>query len=100
MVMEREAHEALLNEILTPDLPVSRLTEIAVELRMEHDVTTEEYTGLQQNVEKLKTDNADLVQSNSKWFRMLGTPDDKPNAKEEEKSFSETVTIESLEQGG
>lgn len=100
MVMEREQHELLLNELLSADLPVSRLTEIAQEMRVDHVETTEQYGGLTQQVEFLTRDNEDLVKSNSKWFRMLGEDTKVPDVKEVEKTFSETITLESLENGG
>lgn len=96
--MKREDHEALLNELLTPELEHSRRTEILQQLRVDYGTVITEHDGFTQQVAKLQTDNSDLVVSNSKLFRQLGITND-PNAKkkEEEKNFSETVTLESLE---
>lgn len=99
MPMEREKHEALLNELLNTEIEHSRRTEILTELRADHSNSLSEMGELSQTKERLAKDNADLIVSNSKLFRQLGvvgTPEEK---KEEEKDFSNTVTIESLEKG-
>lgn len=95
--MERESHESLLNELLTPDIAVSRITEIAQELRTDYGTVIEEHTSLSTTVDTLKLEKDDLVVSNSRLFRQLGTETGKPDKKEEEKSFSETITLESIE---
>lgn len=99
MPMEREKHEALLNELLNTEIDHSRRTEILQELRVDHSTTHSEVGELSQTKTRLEKDNADLIVSNSKLFRQLGvvgTPEEK---KEEQKDYSQTVTIEALEKG-
>jgi hypothetical protein len=47
----------------------------------------------------LQSDNDDLIISNSKLFRQLGIvgANDETKKKEEKKTFSESITLESLE---
>lgn len=98
MPMPREDHEKLLNELLTPELEQSRRTEILQTLRTDYGTVIDEHTELTQTKDKLTKDNSDLVVSNSKLFRQLGLTDNPElKKKEEEKNFSETVTIEHLE---
>lgn len=99
MPMDREEHEKILNELLTPDLENSRRSELLQLLRADYSGVIEEHTTLSQTSEKLKKDNDDLIISNSKLFRQLGVVGGDPEMqkKEEEKSFSESVTLEALE---
>lgn len=98
MPMPRDDHENLLNELLTPDLEHSRRTEILQLLRVDYGTVLTDFDTATKTTEKLQRDNSDLVVSNSKLFRQLGTNEDPDKKKkEEEKSFSETVTLESLE---
>lgn len=98
MPMERDKHEALLNELLNPELEQSRRTEILQELRVDYGGVLTDFDTITKESAKLKSDNADLVVSNSKLFRQLGvTNDTEAQKKEEEKTFSETVTLEQLE---
>lgn len=98
MPMPRDDHEALLNELLLPDLEHTRRTEILQQLRTDYGTVLTDFDGLTKQTEKLQKENSDLVVSNSMLFRKIGTQDD-PNRqqKEEKKEFSETVTIEQLE---
>lgn len=99
MPMERDTHEALLNELLNPELEVSRRTEILQELRTDYSTVLTDFQGLNETNTKLRSDNDDLIISNSKLFRQLGTVTQEDKTKEKEKDFSETVTLESLEKG-
>lgn len=99
MVMKREDHEALLNELLNTELEHSRRTEILQQLRVDHSNTHSEYEELSSTKSRLEKDNADLIVSNSKLFRQLGVVGTPEEPKEEQKEFSQTVTIESLEKG-
>lgn len=96
MPMERENHEAILNELLNPEIEQSRRTELLQELRVDYGTVITEHTELTQSNEKLQSDNSDLVISNSKLFRQIGITDKKDNEEVKEKEFSETVTLENL----
>jgi hypothetical protein len=101
MRLSREERETLLNDLLNPELDHATRSENLQKFRLAFDaadVEIEEYTAKQA---KLESENKDLVISNSKLFRQLGTESGTPQQKEEakEKQFSETVTIESLEKG-
>lgn len=97
-LMEREKHEELLNELLSEDITVDRKTEILQELRADHVSTHESYKELETNSSKLAKDKEELLLSNSKMFRQLGVVGNEELEKEqEEKEFSETVTVSELE---
>lgn len=96
MPMERENHEAILNELLNPEIEQSRRTELLQELRVDYGTVITEHTELTQSNEKLQSDNSDLVISNSKLFRQIGITNQKDNEEVKEKEFSETVTLEGL----
>ena len=96
MPMERENHEAILNELLNPEIEQSRRTELLQELRVDYGTVITEHTELTQSNERLQSDNSDLVISNSKLFRQIGITDKKDEEEVKEKEFSETVTLESL----
>lgn len=96
MPMEREKHEAILNELLNPEIEQSRRTELLQELRVDYGSVITDYTELKQSNEKLQADNSDLVVSNSKLFRQIGLTDTNEKEEVKEKEFSETVTLESL----
>jgi len=98
MPMPREDHENLLNELLLPDLEHTRRTEILQLLRNDYGTVLTDFDGLTQTKDKLQKENSDLVVSNSMLFRQIGIKDD-PNKqkKEEDKNFSETITLEALE---
>jgi hypothetical protein len=97
-LLNREEHEGLLNELLDAELPVSRKTEILQRLRVDNTEGHEDYNKLTESNTKLKSDNDDLLLSNSKLFRQLDIPKTEEGKKEKEaKTFSETITIEDLE---
>lgn len=96
MPMDRETHEAILNELLNPEIEQSRRTELLQELRVDYGSVITDHTELTQSNEKLQADNSDLVISNSKLFRQIGITDQKDNEEVKEKEFSETVTLEGL----
>ena len=96
MPMERDKHEAILNELLNPEIEQSRRTELLQELRVDYGSVITDYTELKQSNEKLQADNSDLVVSNSKLFRQIGLTDTNEKEEVKEKEFSETVTLENL----
>jgi hypothetical protein len=100
-LMSREEHEGLLNELLNPELEVSRRTEILQQIRVDHVTGHSDYEEITKTSTKLQRDNDDLIISNSKLFRQLGTVGGNEEQKQEEKvkEFSETVTLEALEKG-
>lgn len=98
MPMDREKHEEILSKLLDSELPTSERTELLQELRVDYQNVTTDFQGLTETKEKLEKDNSDLVLSNSKLFRQIGINSDEGlKEKENEKEFSETVTLESLE---
>ena len=101
MPMPREEHEALLNELLNSELDHSRRTEILQQIRVDHVTAHSETEDLTKANAKFKTDNEDLIVSNSKLFRQLGVvgQSEEGKEKEKEKEFSETVNLEDLEKG-
>jgi len=100
MVMKKEDHESLLNELIDPELDQSRRTEILQLLRNDYNTVLAEHEEMTANIEKLQRDNSDLVLSNSKLFRQIGIMGNTEKEEElEQKEFSETITIEELEKG-
>lgn len=98
--MERQQHEDYLNELLNPEIEQSRRTEILQELRQDYGTILADITEKDTVLEKLQNDNNDLVISNSKLFRQIGIIEDgSKNPKEEQKEFSETISLEQLERG-
>jgi hypothetical protein len=101
MPMSREEHEALLTELLNPEIDHSRRTDILQQIRVDHVVAHTEVEDLTALTTKIKQDNDDLVVSNSKLFRQLGvtttTTKEQPELKQKE--FSETINLEDLEKG-
>jgi len=93
-----EQLESLLSELLKEDLEVSRKTEILHEFRVANTQDHQDFEKLNKNLETLKTQKEDLVVSNSMLFRKLGIEEAKGDDKQkiEEKTFSETVTLEDL----
>lgn len=98
-IMSREDHENLLNELLGGDIEHSRRTEILQQLRINHSTAHEEIETFSSNNAKLQADNEDLVVSNSKLFRQLGVVggNQEHQKKEEQKTVSESITLEALE---
>lgn len=99
MAMEKEKHENLLNELLNPELDQTRRTDILQELRVDYGTVLTDIATFTEANAKLQSNNDDLIVSNSKLFRQLGIVggDDNMKKKEEEKEFSQTVTLESFE---
>jgi hypothetical protein len=99
MPMPREDHESLLAELLSPDLEQSRRTEILQLLRTDYSTVLTDFDTITQKSTKLQSDNDDLIISNSKLFRQLGIvgANDETKKKEEKKTFSESITLETLE---
>lgn len=99
VLMKREDHEALLNELLNTELEHSRRTEILQQLRVDHSTGHAGFEEITKTNKKLQTDNEDLIVSNSKLFRQLGVTTPKEEKKIEEEEKSKTITIEDLERG-
>ena len=96
--MSRDEHEELLNELLSDGISIDRKTEILQSLRVDNVAVHEYHKETTQTMDKMKSDNESLVISNSKLFRQLGTAgNEQAEQEEEEKEFSETVTISELE---
>lgn len=98
MPMERDAHEAILADLLNPELEQSRRTDLLQQLRVDYGTVIADHTEHTSTIEKLTIDNSDLVVANSKLFRERGYVDKKDKEEEQKKEFSETVTISQLEQ--
>lgn len=98
MPMSKEEHEELLAKLLDSETPLSERTDILQNLRADYGSVLSDFDDFTKKTEKLERDNSDLVLSNSKLFRQIGIQDD-PNVQkqEDEKQFSETVTLEALE---
>jgi hypothetical protein len=99
MPMTRDEHETLLSELLNPDIEHSRRTEILQQMRVDYSGVLSDFDKNTQTIEKLTKDNGDLVLSNSKLFRELKIDTKEDKKEEEQKEFSETVTIEQLLKG-
>mgnify|MGYP001005610542 CR=1 FL=1 len=99
MPMSKEEHEALLNELLGADVEQSRRTEILQQLRTDYGTVHADFENITTNNQKLQANNDDLIISNSQLFRQLGVVggNQEMQKQEEQKTFSETVTIEALE---
>lgn len=97
--MEKEQHESILNELLSTELDHTRKTEILQELRVDNADVNGKLDDLGSEKERLQKNNDDLVISNSQLFRQLGTNQNtqEENQEQEQKDFSETVTIDQLE---
>lgn len=95
-----ERHEEILNLLNNPTTDQATKTDLFGELRQGFGEGTDTITTLTENNEKLSSSNTDLTLANSKLFRQIGVPqDEETKEKEEEKTFSETVTLEQLEKG-
>ncbi len=98
MPMELEQYENLLNELNSADLTHERRTEILQELRKDYNTVVDEHKELSTSTEKLKEERENLLITNSKLFRQLGQQDNPElKQKQEKESFSETVTLDILE---
>lgn len=99
MPMDRNEHEALLVELLNPEIDHTRRTDILQQIRVDHVTAHTEVSDLTTANTKFKTDNDDLIVSNSKLFRQLGVTVTEPPKEEKQKEFSETINLEDLEKG-
>lgn len=99
MPMSNEEHEALLNELLGADVEQSRRTEILQQLRVDYGTVRADFDNLTTTNQRLQSNNDDLIISNSQLFRQLGVVGGNADQQkaEEQKTFSETVTLETLE---
>lgn len=97
MYMERDKHEEILNQLLDPALEQSVRTELLQSLRVDYSNVTTNIDERNSIVEKLTSDNSDLIVSNSKLFRQIGIVGSEKEEEVVQKEFSEEVTIESLE---
>lgn len=96
--MERDKHEEILNELLNTETTLDRRTELLQSLRVDYNGVLTDFQSISETNDKLQKDNDALVVSNSKLFRQAGIiGDDKMEKQEEQKNFSETITLEQLE---
>lgn len=98
MPMSRDDHEALLNELAGGEVPEQRKFEILALLRTDNVNDHEHFEKTNARLDRYKKDNEDLVVANSQLFRLQGQIEkDKENqSQQQEQTFSETVTIDSL----
>ena len=98
MPMSREEYENLLNELNNPELEHSKRTEHLQTLRVDYANVLEDTDKYQNRLKELEKDNTDLLMSNSKLFRQVGIQGDPElEKKEEQKTISETITIDQFE---
>lgn len=97
MPLTREEHEAILNDLLNPELEQSRRTELLQNLRVDYGAVITEHTENAERIKKLTEDNGDLVVSNSKLFRQIGITGTESEKEVEKKEFSQTVRISDFE---
>ena len=98
MPMSREEYETLLNELNNPELEHSKRTEYLQNLRVDYSKVLEDTDNYTKRLQELEKDNNDLVLSNSKLFRQVGIQGNPELEKrEEQKTISETITIDQLE---
>ena len=99
MPMEKEKYEEILIQLNSPDLEHSVKTDLLQQLRTDYNNVHTEFAETTKANEKLQKDNTELVISNSQLFRTAGIiGNDKKEEEVKELEFSETVTIEQLEQ--
>lgn len=101
MPMEFSRHEEILNLLNNPETPVSERTELLSELRADYGTVLSEFQEHIATIEKLNSENSDLVLSNSKLFRKIGLESQgaEEQKKIEDKTLSETITLEDIERG-
>lgn len=99
--MDHARHEEILVKLNNPELSHTERGELLTELRNDYvTVITNHQTQLT-SIEKLDKQNKDLVQHSASLFMQLGqqsNTDPKPK-EEEEKVFSETVSLTQLMKG-
>lgn len=100
-MLSYERHEEILNALNSSETSQSDKTDLLGELRKGFGEGTDIISELTSKTEKLTVENSDLVHANSKLFRQIGVTEKDPaqEQKEEEQSFSETITLESIEKG-
>lgn len=95
--MERDAHEALLTELLNPELDQSRRTEILSDLRNDYTGVITEHGELSTKLADSDAKRNDLLQANAKLFLQVGVQNDPTKQKEEEeKTKAETISINDI----
>lgn len=99
MPMTRDEYEELLGKLNNAELPHSERTELLQTLRADYSGVLDDHQKFETNLEKLQKDNDDLVLSNSKLFRMTAIDKKDDDNPEDDKDFSENVTLESLLEG-
>lgn len=97
--ISREEHENLLSELMNPELEHARRTEVLTAIRAHDDVFNREYSSLEQERDKHKTNYEDAMVANNKLWRQTSyfEKDSDDFKKQEDKALSETITIEDLE---
>lgn len=100
--MDREEHEALLLEMLNPEIERQRMTEILQVVRADYVGVHTDFENHTKESTRLKKDNDNLIVSNSQLFRQTGIIGENEKQKEEvtKKSFSEAITLEQIEKRG
>ena len=97
MPMDRDQYEAILSDLLNPELEQSKRTDLLQQLRVDYGTVIADHEEHTTKLQKLTEDNADLVVANSKLFRERGYVSEKDKEEDKKKEFSETVTISQLE---
>lgn len=72
-IMKTDDYNARLDELNNPDTTHERRAEIMLEIREAYSNTFDSHTELTSSNTKLSSENKDLLLTNSKYFRMLGT---------------------------
>ena len=97
MPLSHEDHENLLNELNNPELDVVRRTEVLQLMRTNFGEVSSTIEDHQTLLQKNKQMIDDLTLANSKLFRQIGIESDQnQKQKEDAKTRSETITLESL----
>lgn len=99
MPMDIERYEEIMSKLNDPELSHTERSELLQELRQDYTQVHEDFKTLTETREKLEAEKNDLLIANSKMFRQLSIhTDEQTDDEEEQKEFSETITIEQLEQ--
>lgn len=99
MPMSRDEYEERLSKLNNPELTHTERTELLQELRADYSSVLDDHQAFESNISKLEKDNQDLLMSNSKLFRMTAIDKKDDDNPEDDKDFSENVTLESLLEG-
>lgn len=97
--MKRDDHEAILAELLNPETPHDKRTDLLSTLRADYNGVLGDFENLTKTTEELSKERNELVLANSKLFRQSSYTEPEEKQKEEEKALSETITIEDIERG-